>query len=1031
MPLSKHEFAQLMKSMPGASEEEILAAAKAKQGTLSKVWDKANEPLTTLPSQVGSGIDAAIDRSSNSPEMDEAQMTGLDMVPGGKLIRNALGGSTLKGLIAGTAKAAGDVATSLTSPVNLALSALGMGGEAAGAKGMLGISKAARRAEGALQLPMVAQGGKQAVEGLQDQDYGEAGAGALMAATGAGFAGKAFKHSFPVDKVAKAYGKTQGIPAEQLAPHTPVKVDPGEAIRIADAYDQMGHNPQDPDTAASYAAMRNEVKKQYQFVKDQAGVKMTPSKENYPNSKAMVADVKDNNHLNFFPSDEGFGKGAESPDAHPMLEVDPETGLSYNDMFRAIHDYFGHAKEGHQFGPNGEENAWMAHVKMFSPEARPAMTSETRGQNSWVNSGPHLRNADGSVPKKNEPGYVKPQDRPFADQKAGLLPKELQSRAVAQPQETPSAVGQQAESRRVTDQAPQEPSIAAAARTGVEPRSESVSPIDSETAALASLADRVAQAPHGSPAGAEFTAVGDEPAYQRPTFKDPKQAAFERVGAQGGRNLDRLGKEQAKRGTTPGGGGLSSVAAIAGPAAAQAIPDDPDSELDDYARAGLNAVGATGLGMAASKGFKNLKGGKSTPHVFTEQVARRMDGLAQSGIAGKDWYENTYQHFLKTFGGDQAKTHQFLDFLAGTSPNASVAGNASFAVKAYRQHMGGDEFNGYMETVKDTLKKITGGEDWGGPKVKSFVANLKGDENKVTVDRWIMRAMGHKLSKQSPSGLAEYNAIESAMQARAKALGMTPRQYQAAVWKGIKDEMQGVGNQGGNYETLLKNVTEQPSMFTNDPLLKVDKNTPMLDVKGSKAPLAELQGSGLKRVTEPQEAHEQGGLFSSGANPLKKQLPGGLTKQDIHHIHDVIKEGGGGATYNFATRKSMAGTDTYAVELYPELTEHRKTPFTDIDLAKFIKKHQALLSDPQHNLGLWLDPGTGESVLGISITTPDKAVAQALGERLNQKAIGFLGKSGYQDIPGTGTGTTPAGKLPPAATRLKALLAEQSKASSQ
>ena len=60
-----------------------------------------------------------------------------------------------------------------------------------------------------------------------------------------------------------------------------------------------------------------------------------------------------------------------------------------NDLFRVVHDYFGHLKHGYGFRAAGEDNAWRAHAAMYSPEARPAMTSETRGQNSWVNYGPH------------------------------------------------------------------------------------------------------------------------------------------------------------------------------------------------------------------------------------------------------------------------------------------------------------------------------------------------------------------------------------------------------------------------------------------------------------------------------------------------------------------------------------------------------------------------------------------------------------------------------------------------------------------
>jgi hypothetical protein len=83
-------------------------------------------------------------------------------------------------------------------------------------------------------------------------------------------------------------------------------------------------------------------------------------------------------------------------------------------VFRAVHDYFGHAKEGVGFGPRGEENAWRQHSAMYSDAARPAMTSETRGQNSWVNFGPH-----------GEANRANPEDTHYAEQKAGLLPPEF------------------------------------------------------------------------------------------------------------------------------------------------------------------------------------------------------------------------------------------------------------------------------------------------------------------------------------------------------------------------------------------------------------------------------------------------------------------------------------------------------------------------------------------------------------------------------------------------------------------------------
>lgn len=64
---------------------------------------------------------------------------------------------------------------------------------------------------------------------------------------------------------------------------------------------------------------------------------------------------------------------------HPFFTNDQ------NDMFRAIHDAFGHGATGRGFNRHGEEAAYRSHSRMYSPEARPALASETRAQNAYVN----------------------------------------------------------------------------------------------------------------------------------------------------------------------------------------------------------------------------------------------------------------------------------------------------------------------------------------------------------------------------------------------------------------------------------------------------------------------------------------------------------------------------------------------------------------------------------------------------------------------------------------------------------------------
>lgn len=92
--------------------------------------------------------------------------------------------------------------------------------------------------------------------------------------------------------------------------------------------------------------------------------------------RAMVSDVSSNGHLAVWDS--------------RMTSWSPLLGPDVNDMFRAVHDFHGHFMTGRDFSRHGEEAAWMRHSRMYSPLAREAMTSETRGQNSvfiWVHGG--------------------------------------------------------------------------------------------------------------------------------------------------------------------------------------------------------------------------------------------------------------------------------------------------------------------------------------------------------------------------------------------------------------------------------------------------------------------------------------------------------------------------------------------------------------------------------------------------------------------------------------------------------------------
>jgi hypothetical protein len=221
------------------------------------------------------------------------------------------------------------------------------------------------------------------------------------------------------EEAARRSSAMSGVPYRPTTRFAPLDVD--RATRIAREYDLMKHDPDDPLVKMAYEQMIKETNDQYEAML-QAGIEpyfIEPGSNTYRNSPyEVLLDVAENRRLGVFPSVEGFGTDPNfNPQGNPLLQ---ETGRLIsgrpalaNDLFRAVHDYFGHAKPGVGFRAAGEENAYQSHAGMFSPLARRALASETRGQNSYLNYGPY-----GETNRT-----AKIEDTRFADQKAGLMPR--------------------------------------------------------------------------------------------------------------------------------------------------------------------------------------------------------------------------------------------------------------------------------------------------------------------------------------------------------------------------------------------------------------------------------------------------------------------------------------------------------------------------------------------------------------------------------------------------------------------------------
>jgi hypothetical protein len=227
----------------------------------------------------------------------------------------------------------------------------------------------------------------------------------------------AFEDFPPAKEAARKYMKSAGLEYNEPTEYAPL--DQRRARKIAREFEEMQHAPNDPAVKAAYQAMIDETLAQYQAVLDTGlTVRFITGADPYGNPRNAILDVVENNNMFVFSTRDGFGSD-ENFDAseNPLLQetefktADGDPMLA-NDVFRVVHDYFGHIKNGVGFRARGEENAWQSHAAMYSPLARRAMTTETRGQNSWVNFGPNAeqnRTASGA-------------DTVYADQKIGLLP---------------------------------------------------------------------------------------------------------------------------------------------------------------------------------------------------------------------------------------------------------------------------------------------------------------------------------------------------------------------------------------------------------------------------------------------------------------------------------------------------------------------------------------------------------------------------------------------------------------------------------
>jgi hypothetical protein len=201
----------------------------------------------------------------------------------------------------------------------------------------------------------------------------------------------------PVESIvegARRFAARHNLPTRDHWDYSRVVVAPEAVERVGAAY--MALPFMDNGARRAWAAMAEETKRQFEFLtapesKGGLGITVTVEEEDPYDTTAPGGTA-----LFFRDVEEGRMRvlSTAATGSHFLFSDD------VNDQFRAVHDVFGHCGTGRGVDRHGEEAAYRRHSLMYSPLARRALATETRGQN-------HAMIANGGV---------------FQDQKVSVLP---------------------------------------------------------------------------------------------------------------------------------------------------------------------------------------------------------------------------------------------------------------------------------------------------------------------------------------------------------------------------------------------------------------------------------------------------------------------------------------------------------------------------------------------------------------------------------------------------------------------------------
>lgn len=195
-----------------------------------------------------------------------------------------------------------------------------------------------------------------------------------------------------------------------------------------------------------YALLRAETRWQFDVI-ERSGIRVEPwlgAGQPYRDAARLGEGVRHTGILYVFLSRAGHGPvgadaeagaGAGAETSHPLRIgsgiVRNGIEFEYNDLLRAVHDFFGHVMFGNDMSLDGEFRAAYCNLVTYPEQVRPVLFTEHVSQVCWFFCGPHLRTVDGRLPAPDEPGWLPPAYRPYPEQKVFDCPAGFLQRFMA------------------------------------------------------------------------------------------------------------------------------------------------------------------------------------------------------------------------------------------------------------------------------------------------------------------------------------------------------------------------------------------------------------------------------------------------------------------------------------------------------------------------------------------------------------------------------------------------------------------------